>query len=399
MKCEKCQQELPGAAVICRSCGYNNALLGLGDWRNKRDRVLKMRTDRHHSAAPTRRTTNSTVLRFPTERATAAEPAHDPDLPAWRRQVAEKVRRLREQREAETVSRPQPHQSEDVNPLVAAAIRRIRRTLPALAQPSATFGSAGAQATARALEYDERPEQRVEPRPEAQGARASSPAAIPHSSSAATPKKTEIVPVSSLLQPEAERQTGQETAAPVEDKTGVALAESSETEEAFIEDETAIGPQHQPEQPHPAGERTVPLFSHGRAGKAPFLARIVAAIIDLTVIAFSLLPFFTATTLFNVDFTRGTLTALAGLSLVMTFLYHLLSTAIAGRTCGMAVFRIRVADIADESLPPSLAQAIRRAAGVVVSLLFIPLNLLVITLSAERQSLSDQLSGTVVVRQ
>ncbi|HWQ33130.1 MAG TPA: RDD family protein [Blastocatellia bacterium] len=395
MKCEKCQQELPGAAVICRSCGYNNALLGIGDWRNKRDRVLKMRTDRHHSAAPARRTTDSTVLRFPTERAAAAEPAHDADLPAWRRQVAEKVRRMREQREAEAVSRPQPHQPEDVNPLVAAAIRRIRRTSPAVVQPAAPFGSAGAQATAHALEYDEQPEQKVEPRPDAQGVRMSSPAAIPHSSSAAAPKRTEIIPVSSLLQPEAERQA--ETAAPVEGTSAAVMAEPSVSEEAFIEDEPE--PEPQPEQPRPAGERAVPLFIHGRAGKAPFLARIAAAIIDLTVIAFSLLPFFTTATLFNVDFTRGTLTALAALGLVMSFLYHLLTTATAGRTCGMAVFRIRVADAADESLPPSPAQAIRRAAGAVVSLLFIPLNLLVITLSPERQSLSDQLSGTVVVRQ
>ena len=83
----------------------------------------------------------------------------------------------------------------------------------------------------------------------------------------------------------------------------------------------------------------------------------------------------------------------------MIFLYHLIATAIAGRTCGMAVFRIRVADAADESLPPALNQCLRRAGGTVLSILFIPLNLLVITLSPERQSLSDQISQTQVVRQ
>ncbi len=398
MICEKCKQELPGAAVICRNCGYNNALQGIGDWRAKRDRVLNL-SARHSAQRPaTRRNGESTVVRFPVspERAAAAEAerAAEIELPAWRRQVLEKVRQMRQQREAEASARAPGRDENDVNPIVEAAIRRIRRDPSPNGVSSSGISGATAQATARALEYDHRPDAPPETRAESPVPRISAPVMVQHS---ATAKKNEPG------QPVSPRPSVSETAPASRHETAPrasATAPASDDAAALLSaDENAAQIAEAPEAVSSAEEWSAPLFSHGRAGKAPLLGRAAAAFVDLQIIAFSLLPFFTAATLFNVEFTRGPLLALTGLGLVMIFLYHLIATAIAGRTCGMAVFRIRVADAADESLPPALNQCLRRAGGTVLSILFIPLNLLVITLSPERQSLSDQISQTQVVRQ
>ena len=401
MICEKCKQELPGAAVICRNCGYNNALQGIGDWRNKRDRVLNLSAKHSAQRPATRRSGESTVVRFPVspERAAAAEAerAAEAELPAWRRQVLEKVRQVRQQREAEASERAPRRDENEVNPIVEAAIRRIRREPPTNGVSSSVISGATAQATARALEYDHRHDAQPETRPEP--TRISSPVIVQRSAAAApgTAKKNEPdQPVSSRPS------VSETTPASLHESASQASATVTETDdpaELISDNETADQTAEATETTVGAGEWTAPLFSHGRAGKAPLLGRAAAAFIDLQIIAFSLLPFFTAATLFNVEFTRGPLMALSGLGLVMIFLYHLTAMVIAGRTCGMAVFRIRVADAADESLPPSLNQCLRRAGGAALSVLFIPLNLLVIALSPERQSLSDQISGTQVVRQ
>lgn len=425
MKCQKCEQELPGAAVICRDCGFNNALQGISNWRHKRDQMLSPRTSAPGTRTAPRNPGDATLIRFPVsaEKA-AAEPAEWPtnsDLPAWRRQLNEKVRQVRAQRNAEATrsNHADEPDASDVNPIVAAAIKRIRRDLPPPASSSSMSGATGAtsgmnggttaQATARALACKEQPTMQPEAKPE-QPAPApqkkqtlsatlpglSPPVARTASNESVAPRKTEIIPVSTLLQaaqaveaesltrPVAHSETVGQSASLVEEISAAELSEGK--------DRSA----------HPAPGSDLagsPTLTYGSSGKAPFLARVAATIIDLEVIAFSFLPFFTAFTLFNAEFSRSSMYALTGLAMVMTFIYHLLSIRIAGRTFGMAVFRIRVADAADESVPLTLNQTLRRAAGAVVSLALIPLNLIVIMLSPERQSLSDQLSGTTVVRQ
>jgi uncharacterized RDD family membrane protein YckC len=398
MNCKNCGQELPGASVMCRACGYKITSQGVGEWRNKRNQALKQRSNTR-----VQRATESTVIRFPqSERTTEApDPLVETDLPLWRRQVKEKLRQVREQRQAEETA---PHKSSrpaaESNPLVAAAIRRIRRDSTVTAQSSS--GAATAQATARALERKEQPTLKPETHssPPPNSARHSSAQATPAARTSAAiaaapalaaPQQNETIPAN---KPRPSSDNHESVIAP---QTKSDSEVTTPAPEIIGADETATEQAPAIHEHKPTGA-TLPT-SHARNGKAPFLARIAAAVIDLEVIAFSLLPFFTAAIFFNVEFTRDTLTALAGLGLVMIFLYHLLTTAIAGRTCGMAVFRIRVADSNDESLAPTLKQSARRAFGAVLSLLFIPLNALVIALSPDRQSLSDQLSGTIVVRQ
>jgi uncharacterized RDD family membrane protein YckC len=166
MKCEKCDKELAGAAVICRGCGYNNALQGIS---NRRQRLATTSVaDRRPSAPPQ----DATLIQFPvsagnggTRGATQAE-SNEPD---WRMQVKEKVRESRTKRgqeEAATVARSGNGSSSPItNPFVQAAVSRIRRAVPAPPRGVAH----NMQATARAIEYHEEPHavpQRQAPEPQ-----------------------------------------------------------------------------------------------------------------------------------------------------------------------------------------------------------------------------------------
>lgn len=399
MNCEKCQQPLPGATATCRNCGNSIARNRIGEWRNKRDQILNPRTGRLRSS-------DSTVVRFqlPAERQMPAEPAEAPipeDLPPWRRQVIEKVREVREQRKhGEAAARTHARHTDDVNPIVEAAIRRIRRDAP----PASALVGSGAQATARALAYEEKPQTPTTTK--TNPAAAPAPVTAPGADSPARPQtkttarenqlSTEIIQVSRLIRSASEPQTRKSDEATdkspqTTDVVPQTLSHDQIVAEPVTDEAVRIAED---------SEETVhPVIKPGSTGPAPLLARGAAAIIDLEVVAFSFLPFFTAFALFNAELTRGTLYLLITLSLLLTFLYHLVMTAVAGRTLGMAVFRIRIADADEGSRRLSWSQSARRATGAVLALVLLPLNLFAIALSPERQSLPDQFSGTMVVRQ
>ncbi len=417
MNCEKCEQVLPGAAVICRNCGFNNALQGISGWHRKRNQVLNTPRPVNGKRTAARKAADATLIRFPTsaEKAAAVEPDAG-DLPPWRRQVHEKVRQLREQRKDEaTAARTESRDSADLNPIVEAAVRRLRRGVTPAVRPSSLGQSAAAQATARALEYDEEPARHEAPPAPVMAQKTpvpEPPASRPFSSATGTSVMDLAGPAAAPALSPAEKTEatpdGGLGEAVVAAGVAIEVESPSDTPGSTVEIAEPLADCDQS-----AGEEVISeaagttaaaagdwmMLPHYSSGRAPVLARVAAFIIDLEVIAFSFLPFFTAFTLFNADFNRSSFYALSALALVMTFIYYLLTVAIAGRTCGMAVFRIRVADAMNESEQPSLSQSIRRAAGAVLSLVFIPLNVLVIALSAEQQSLSDQFSGTAVVRQ
>lgn len=337
-----------------------------------------------------------------------AEPAEAPipeDLPPWRRQVIEKVREVREQRKhSEAAARTHARHTDDVNPIVEAAIRRIRRDVPPVMPPASALVGSGAQATARALAYEEQPHTPTTTK--TNPAATPAPVTAPGADSPARPQTktharenqlpTEIIPVSRLLRSAPEPQTRKSDEATdkspqTTDVVPQTLSQDQIVAEPVTDEAVRIAED---------SEETVhPVIKPGSTGPAPLLARGAAAIIDLEVVAFSFLPFFTAFALFNAELTRGTLYLLITLSLLLTFLYHLVMTAVAGRTLGMAVFRIRIADADEGSRRLSWSQSARRATGAVLALVLLPLNLFAIALSPERQSLPDQFSGTMVVRQ
>jgi uncharacterized RDD family membrane protein YckC len=118
---------------------------------------------------------------------------------------------------------------------------------------------------------------------------------------------------------------------------------------------------------------------------------------DAAVVGLSSSPFLTALTLLGPG--RASLYLLAAIAASLAFLYHLLTVAIAGRTSGMALLKLRIVDAESRSAPPTWRQAGRRALGATIALVLPPLNLPVIWLSRSRRSLSDHLSGTVVAQQ
>jgi uncharacterized RDD family membrane protein YckC len=170
MKCEKCDKELPGAAVICRSCGYNNALQGIS---NRRQRLATTAVTDRRPTAPAQ---DATLIQFPVNTGNGGTRGATPtesNQPDWRMQVKEKVRESRTRRgqeEAATLARSGNGSSSTItNPFVQAAVSRIRRAVPAPPRGVAH----NMQATARAIEYHEesRPvPQRQSPAPEPQRA-------------------------------------------------------------------------------------------------------------------------------------------------------------------------------------------------------------------------------------
>lgn len=378
MKCEKCEQELSGGAVICRQCGFNNALQRLGGWRAKQELPAHDRTGQ----TSLRRSPDATLIPFPvsphkTKSSESANEGPAGSSPLWRQRLEETIREIRERR-AETNQR-QALAPPEPNPIVEAAVKRLRRD--ATPSSSSTPRSTGGQAAARAIQCDDDPELSIEPRLTAP------PLTAKHSASAETaaaPVKP-VTRTSGLPQSRAAHQ-------PVR-PTSMALSAATASSETKLDPAATRRTQTDEITAHAVEDEIA------SSAAAPLLARAAANAIDVAIIALSYLPFLTAFTLFEAEFSRWSLYLLAAIAVAAIFCYHLLTVAIAGRTSGMALCHLRLVDAASERVAPTLAQAFGRAFGATLSLLLLPLNLLVILLSLERLSLSDYLSGTIIVRQ
>ncbi len=362
LKCEKCGNELAGGSVICRQCGFNNALQRLGKWRASRGRIAQ--------ADATRRSQDATLIPFPVPANKPGPPEKPADrvvFPPWRDQLNEKLRQIRQRRSGESQPQVAPPPAPEKNPLVEAAIKRLQRVTPV----TSTRQTAGrsAQATARVMELAPELAARFAPEPstEPQTAPAKEPLEAPEPGEANHLKRDSR------------------------------LEDRSRTDSAGKRHRASLGPREEKSFFHP-----LPLEPAVSLQVAPLIARAAAWMIDLEIIAFSFLPFFTVFAFFNSDLGRSqspplSLYVLAGIAIVLVFVYHFVTVALAGRTCGLAIFNLHIIDVASAHRAPSLAQAAGRALGAVGSLL-VPLNLLIILLSPQRQSLSDHLSGTMIVR-
>jgi uncharacterized RDD family membrane protein YckC len=451
MQCQNCGQALPGAAVICRNCNFNNALQALDEWRHKSQSGDRKTTQ---AQSPTiRRRADATLIQFPaaaqksapTENIRADASRITSDLttdqqPDWREQLNGKLRQIRQQREAEQEAAAKRAAQADVNPIVAAAIQRLKNpqtvSLPASSLPASGHSTSGANAVARAIEFEpvlppvaktETPAELLRPaaaptfRPTSArlepGISKEQNICLPVPESALFSKSeavAETIAGESTLR-NAEPRVTEVLPVPIvpEEKSARTFSAFAGTEEKFVvleddvdeaSDKTAPIPQNKTEvraensAASAEWSSAIAGLSHS-SGRAPVLARIAAGVVDLEVIAFSCLPFFTAFTLFNVEFSTGAIYLLLGIIALMAFAYHYITISQAGRTCGMAVFRLRVATADDEKDHPDKAQCLRRAFGSVLSLALIPLNLLVVALSTDRRSLTDRISSTVTVRQ
>lgn len=467
LTCEKCAHDLIGGAVICRHCGFNNALRRVEKWREqRRTSVLPLRTapeapkpalkaqPMSRPAAPRERPVrpsmqDSTLIPFPSvhrspaggeqRKAEAPEARHaenhqagdgsaapaKPDVyPPWRKELSARVRQIREQKTAPSVEPPRerPAAEEfDRNPIIASALRRIRRVeyLPPVSPnrpPRATAATAAAQAAAPAPAPLEEADAEVAPLRRAPRPTVTQPAPLappvsekpsagvprPVTKDASRVENTAVdvrAEIGEVLNPEGV--TAEAQAVKLEAETGSSLSKAAATHPT-------------PAKPvAPPSDRII--FTAGPKPKcmaAPLRQRAAAALIDAEAAAFGFLVIFAgAFVAADLPISGALNLALIITAAVLIPVYYVVSFAFVGRTLGMSLLKLRVGrqvveedvgsaqgvsrqyEIAQLTLPDILARTLGSAA----SLVLFPLNLLSIWRSDERPSLADRLSGTCVV--
>jgi uncharacterized RDD family membrane protein YckC len=313
--------------------------------------------------------------------------------PQWRKELSERVREIQERRARESVREmeevaqrpieqpvveasapqlglvPQPD-APPINPIVAAALKRLERARqpsPPIPRTRASMGGAAAAAIARVAE------EQYETETKPTTAQASVPAPV---TVAETAREHSLIivpaqPATKVSTPVSKPQTRRITPDAVNEN---APARSDEelpqaiTEEALYDD------------------------------RAPTLSRIVGSAIDVVVVAFASSPFAAIIELTNGNWSDWRVVAsMGGIVIAMMFLYLTAATALAGRTWGMSLVHLRAVD-ADTGLPPTTKQSVGRAILYIVSLLTLGLGILYALFDAEGRTAHDHFSGTAVVR-
>src|SRR5918911_1927564 len=331
--------------------------------------------------APVIASTNSTLIEFPGVSRLSR--------PQWRKELSERVREIQERRsrdaaqEAEEVARriteqpataeagapqlglvPQPDVPE-VNPIVAAALKRLERARqppPPMPRPRASLRGGTAAATARVAEEQYETE---EIKPVTVQASAPAPVLTP-------PPPTNIEPAPS--QPKTSEAPRERPLAivPAQPKAKVVVPTTKPLPQravsATLKEEQAAMPE--PKEPEASADAE---FYDDRA---PVVSRIAGSLLDLLVIAFASSPFAAIIELTNGNWSDWRVAAsMGGIVLVVMFLYLTAATALAGRTWGMKLFSLRPVD-AETGLPPTTKQAVGRALLYILSLITLGLGLL-----------------------
>jgi uncharacterized RDD family membrane protein YckC len=407
-------------------------------------------------------------------------PGVNRNRPAWRKELSERFREIQQRRAREATLEeehefiraaeraestpdatpsdearasaqlglvPTPDEPE-MNPIVAAALRRIERARSQEAASHVTRGGSHrthGPATATARVYDEQPETLVEdaraqhsetetaPAPKRSSQRADAPASeveqtrttplvvVPASRPAVAEAKTETVTVASAVE---------ERAAPVKSETSVAAEATLQVTARATErvtEEPAKTVAAQTEQAHARhdaqAESRQPRHISGvldefwleRQGiellpkvaesevtyddRAPRVKRLAAAVVDLLVVALICAPFAAAIELTISNWVDPRVWgSMAGIAATAMFLYHTCALALAGRTAGMALCSLHAVDARKASVPTT-GQCARRAFVYMLSLATLGLGILYSLFDAEGRTVHDILSGTVVVRQ
>ena len=330
--------------------------------------------------------------------------------PQWRKDLSERVREIQERRardathEAEEEVRrqaeqpatveagapqlglvPQPDVPE-VNPIVAAALKRLERArqpAPPMPRPRASLRGSTAAATARVAE--EQYETEIKP-VTAQGS-APAPVLTPPQ-----PAQTETATPQSKTSEQARERTL--AIVPAQPATKVVTPAAKPQPRRVSPD--AVD-KEQPGMPEPRETEGV-TDEEFYDDRAPIAARLAGSLIDLLVVAFASSPFAAIIELTNGNWADWRVVAsMGGIVLVVMFLYLTASTALAGRTWGMRLVSLRAVD-AETGLPPTTKQAVGRALLYIASLVTLGFGILYALFDAEGRTAHDHLSSTVVVR-
>lgn len=315
-------------------------------------------------------------------------------VPGWRKEITERVREVQERRAREAAAEaaaskldadnnsgrtpqlellPQA-ETPAVNPLVAAALKRIER---AYVEPTAAPAQSGGSGTIAALAY-------------------------------AIDEGFELANEADVSQREV-----------VEATYGAVELHSDETEEISKPHNLIVVPP--PPTAIQVGEargRTRRIISddlnspalnyldsiettihiEDPSNRAPTLRRIVAGFVDLFVVGLLCSPFTAGVVLMEANWDDPRVFMLAASIVVLVkFLYSTITTALTGRTLGMRFFQLRVVD-ARTGLIPTGKQSAGRALLYLASLFGAGLALTFALVDREKRTAHDRFTHTAVIR-
>lgn len=396
MHCSSCGASAPRESECCPECQSvsvvapvtSGSLPQTSDSAGQERPNTKPRKERPRRANM-KPATSSTLIEFP----------GGGRVPQWRKELSERVREVQKRRAQEAATEalaidtnkpatrnPEPSQlglvrpaaAPAINPLVMKALLRIERAHRAPIQPSPSRGGAALARQPEPIpEMDALPESR--PLNDTHQTIAKTLAAAPAATARPerAPKEHSLV----VVPPKIESATHTEVE-PAKPKT-VRLINAGVEEAAlsYLENlQTANA-----------------VFGTSRDDRANIFSRTGAAIVDLLIIAFAACPFAAGIELWGSNWhdlrVKG---IMAGIAIVVAFLYLTIVTALAGRTAGMKLFGIRAVDVRS-GLMPSGSQSARRALGYLFSLATAGLGILYGLVDAEHRTAHDHFSGTIVV--
>jgi uncharacterized RDD family membrane protein YckC len=306
---------------------------------------------------------------------------HRSALPEWRKELGERVREVQERRAREAVmasgaeplfseleSRSTPPlellpqaEAQTVNPLVAAALRRIER---AYSEPM------GHAAIATALVYDEQPEPTLEPAVAEELPLEAKPERVHNLAVVPTPPP--------VIEP-----------APLP----VAVPSRPETKPRRVIDE-----QNDPALNYLDSIPTSITVDYSKYRSAPVYLRLCGALADLLVVSLCSAPILALTRLTTMEWANPRVIGFAaGTFLVMGFLYLTVSIAFTGRTLGMKLCGLRAVDTRT-GLIPTGSQSAGRALLYLLSLASAGILLIYALVDSDRHAAHDRFTRTAVVR-
>ncbi len=303
-------------------------------------------------------------------------------VPQWRKELSERVREVQEKRAREealelslnpstAVGEATPQlellpqaEATPVNPLVAAALRRIERAHDSGAYLNHSSNSSGSTAVAYATPMLHE-ETSVE----------------------------EAVPIAvTVLEEEAQPREPEKA----HNLVVVPPRETVETENV-PKPKRMIGDINDPALNYLDSVRTAARVETSGFKRASVAARIVSAVIDLAVVTLLCAPFAAALEFTNTNWEAPrTWILAAGIFTFVGFLYLTISTALTGRTLGLRLLSLRIVD-ARTGLIPTGTQSAGRALIYLASLLILGITSVFALLNPEGLTAHDRITRTSVV--
>lgn len=438
MQCAACLEVYPDVLDVCPQCPAPET----DATPQAADDSHAMPENSNISTPTTSPPASSTLIEFP---------GVNRNRPAWRKELSERFREIQQRRaqEAEAELRfsldapaaapgrtaknseatkqlglvPPPDEPE-LNPIVVKALRRVERARRQ-AEPTRVAGGAGRghAATAAARVVEERPEpeaaRNLTPAP-----RPAEPQAAPKPAAAEKQEKAQAEPARATgLLVVQQKLAAEAKAAPIVEPATTAPRPETEAKAAIIPppapalaapEESVTQTTEAKPQPRKIsgviddhwlerrGADLLPRVEEPEVtydDRAPRLKRLSAGLLDMLVVAFLSAPCAAVIELTIGDWSEPRVMAsMGGIVLVLMFLYHTCSVALASRTLGMKLLGLHTVD-AGTARVPTTWQCARRAFVYIVSLASFGLGLLYSLFDAEGRTVHDLLSNTVVVKE